>query len=334
MLLISFGTRPEYIKIKPLLEVINGIIPYKLCFTGQHPDLLAKVKADYILKIEDGENRLNSITISILKYSYIFQDINYVLVMGDTTTAYAVALSAFHHQIPVIHLEAGLRTYNLQSPYPEEFNRQIISKIATINFCPTKLNASNLENEKCNGKIYITGNTGLDNLISYQKDISYNNEILITLHRRENHSTINQWFQVINELAKEYNDLQFTLPIHPNPNVQKYKSILTKVNIVDPLSYDIMIDKIVSCKFIISDSGGLQEEASFLKKKIIVCRNTTERPESLNTTSFLCPNPNQLKNLFKDIYNNYIPVNHTCPYGDGFAAKKILDILVKSNFRS
>lgn len=325
MLLISYGTRPEWIKIKPLIEKIKGKIPYKTVFTGQHLDIVEK-NTDYILKIHDGENRLNAIVTSILSYEHIFQNIDYVLVHGDTSSAFATALSAFHHQIPVIHLEAGLRTYDLQNPFSEELNRQMISKIAKINLCPTELNKQNLVSEKVTGDIFVTGNTGLDNLLHYQSKIEYNDEILITLHRRENHPIMGQWFKEISELATENPNLKFTIPLHPNPNVQMHKYLLKNVNVIDPISYNKMLEKLVKCRFLISDSGGIQEEASFLNKKVIVCRKITERPESLGQHSILCENPNNLKNLFDQVKTDY-KINSKCPFGDGHASEKILQIL-------
>jgi len=183
MLLISFGTRPEYIKIKPLLEEFGGKLPYALLFTGQHTNLLEKVVSTEDvrrLKIQDGPNRLDSIVSSIMNNDHIFNDITMVMVQGDTTSAFAVGLAAFHRKLKVIHLEAGLRTYDIQSPYPEEFNRQAISRLANIHLCPTKLSAANLKDEQIENNVYVVGNTVLDNIRDTK--VGYNNLVLITMY--------------------------------------------------------------------------------------------------------------------------------------------------------
>ena len=320
-ILICFGTRPEYIKVKSLIKNLDNI---KTCFTGQHKDLLKNIKVDYNLNLNKNisENRLNNIFCNILSFN-IFDDIDYVLVQGDTSSACAIALSAFNNNIKIIHLEAGLRSNNIYNPYPEEFNRQLISKIANINLCPTQLNKNNLVKEKVSGDIYIVGNTGLDNI--NKNNCEYRNKVLITMHRRDNHHNMNIWFETIEKIAIKYSDIEFLIPLHPNPNVQKHKYIFKKVKVVDSMNHTDLIEYIKKCKFVISDSGGLQEECSFLNKKIIVCRKTTERPESLNITSFMCEFPEKLEKLVDDININY-KVSSDCPYGDGNSWKKIKNI--------
>lgn len=324
MILLCYGTRPEWIKIKPLIESFKGTIPFKVLFTGQH-EHIGNFYHDYALTITNTNNRLDSIFSSILNAeNNIFENIEYILVQGDTASTYATALTAFNRGIKVIHLEAGLRTYDLDNPYPEEAYRQMISRISTINFCATRKNRQNLIDEKCPGDNHIVGNTVLDNLVDIET--SYGNDVIITMHRRENHPIMDMWFYEINELAKQNKDLNFIIPLHPNPNVKKHSSILTHVNIVDPLPYDKMIDKISKCRFLISDSGGIQEESSYLNKKVIVCRKWTERTESVGTHSIMCEDPNKLKNIFK-IVNSDFQINSPSPYGDGTAAKKITQIL-------
>jgi len=322
MLLVCYGTRPEWIKVKPIIDAIEC----KTLFTGQHKHLISH-EADISLKIEsESTNRLNSIFSSVMKQEGIFSEIDQVLVQGDTASAAAIALSAFHQKIKIIHLEAGLRTHNLENPYPEEAYRQIISRVANIHLCPTKYNKQCLEDEKVSGEIHVVGNTVLDNLVDLP--ISYNQEILVTMHRRENHPLIKEWFKEISKLAIDNPDLVFTLPIHPNPNVQKHKKLLKNVNVVNPIPYEEMKRRVASCRFLISDSGGLQEEASFLKKKIIVCRKTTERIESIGESSFICENPNKLEDLFNTIKKQYIIKDgYRCPYGDGKATQKIQKVL-------
>lgn len=323
-MLICFGTRPEYIKVKSL---INNLPNIKTCFTGQHKDLLNNVNVDYHLEFKEpfSYNRLNDIIIHILKNTYIFDKIDNVMVQGDTTTALAIALSAYNCNIKVIHLEAGLRTNNIYDPFPEELNRQLISRIADIHLCPTINNKKNLLSENIiESKIFVVGNTGLDNIT--KNDCEYTNKILITLHRRNNLPIIKHWFTIINNIAFNNSNIEFILPIHPNPEVQKYKNILRNVYVIEPLSHEDTIKIIKKCKFIISDSGGIQEEACFLNKKIIICRIDTERPEVLENHGVLCKTPDDLPYIFNEINNNYI-VNAECPFGDGNSYKKIIQIL-------
>ena len=322
MILVCYGTRPEWIKVKPVIDLIDC----KVLFTGQHKDL-ADFDHDISLEIKDYGNRLDSVFCSVLQAGYnIFNGIDTVLVQGDTASATAIALAAYHRQIKVVHLEAGLRTYDMENPYPEEAYRQVISRLADVHLCPTEHNAECLENEKVSGAIYTVGNTVLDNLVNLP--VTYNNEVLVTMHRRENHAFMSDWFEQISQLAIENPDLHFAIPLHPNPNVQRCKLHLKKVTILDPLSYSEMKKRLSQCRLLISDSGGLQEEASFLKKKIIVCRKRTERIESLGVSSFLCPSPSGLKDIFNSLKENYV-VNDTyiCPYGKGNAAQQIKEVL-------
>jgi UDP-N-acetylglucosamine 2-epimerase (non-hydrolysing) len=321
-ILICFGTRPEYIKVKSLIDNLPNI---KTCFTGQHKDLLKTIDVDYHLFMENelSTNRLNNIFCNIFKYSNIFENIDYVLVQGDTSTACAISLSAFHHNKKIIHLEAGLRSQYLKDPYPEEMNRQVISRFADIHLCPTEFNKENLLKEQVFGVISVVGNTGLDNIS--KEGCEYNKQILITMHRRDNHHNMDKWFEELEKIANKYHDIVFTIPLHPNPNVQKHKHIFKKVKVVEPMNHDDLIEYVKKCKFVISDSGGLQEECSYLNKKIIVCRKTTERPESVGKHSFMCKEPELLKDLVDKINANY-KVDVSCPYGDGKSWEKISDI--------
>lgn len=326
--MIAFGTRPEYIKFKPIIETFkqNNFNKFKIVFTGQHKDLLSlsDIKIDYKLVIEDGSNRLDSIFVSLLNKENIFNNITYTMVQGDTATAYAIALASFHRNVPVIHLEAGLRTYDLQNPYPEEYYRRCISNLSYINLCVSELNKQNLINEKTPGKLYVVGNTVLDNIKNVEH--CYENKILITLHRRENHSIMDEWFTNINKLSEKYKEYNFLLPIHPNPNVLKHRHLLKNVNVIKPLEHSELIDYMSKCKLLITDSGGLQEESSFLKKKSIVCRKETERKEGLETFSFLCKHPEELEGMFDELLLNF-EINDKCPYGDGNSSGKIYDII-------
>lgn len=332
--LLSFGTRPEWIKIKPLIDAFkNNNIEYECLFTGQHTDLLTFHTFDYKIDIQDStSNRLNNVLSNILNKDLPWKKWDYVLTQGDTASAYAVTLAAFNNNIKTIHLEAGLRSYDLQNPYPEEAYRQMISRIADINFCPTNLSEINLRNEQVSGKIYTVGNTVLDNLKQHKNNCEYSDIVLVTLHRRENHKLMKQWFTYLNVVAKMYNDLKFILPVHSNPNVRKHIDILTDVQCIDPVSYSVMIDMITKSKFIITDSGGLQEEGSFFNKKVIVCRKTTERPEGINTGHlYMCEKPVYLVDMVSKI--NEAPFcNAECPYGDGNSGQKICDILKSEKF--
>ena len=326
MILISFGTRPEYIKIKPLLEVFKGHIPYKLLFTGQHEDLLSSMQEDLRrLKVVAGHNRLDSIVESVMNNDEIFKDVDAVLVQGDTTSVLAVALAAFHRKVKVIHLEAGLRTYNKDHPYPEEFNRRVVSCMADINLCPTQESVSNLLKETVPGQIHLVGNTVLDNLIHIEP--SRQNHVVITMHRRENHHILPEWFSELDKLAQENPELDFVLPIHPNPNVQKHRKLLKHVRVVDPMDYSEFLELLSTSFLVITDSGGLQEESSFFKKKCIVCREKTERIEGMGTFSFMT-DPEGLSELFYTLKADPIPVGD-CPYGDGHSAERIRDILLE-----
>lgn len=328
-LLICYGTRPEYIKIKPLLKVLKNKINYKILFVKQHTNIMAFAQYDYQLVIEnETKNRLNNIFYSIYKNFNIPKGITHILIQGDTATAYGLALAAFNANIKIIHLEAGLRTYDLNNPYPEEAYRQMISRISDINLCPTENNKNNLIKERVKGLNFVVGNTVLDNLIKIKP--TYSNKILITLHRRENHNILNKYFIELSKLASENKDLEFILPIHPNPNVKKYQHLLKNIKVIEPLEYENLLKILADIRFAISDSGGIQEECSFLNKKVIVCRKVTERQESLKKHSFICKDPKQLKEIFNKIKKKY-KVNQPCPFGDGKASEKILDILLKIN---
>ena len=323
MILLCFGTRPEFIKVNPLIEKFKEHdVDHKLCFTGQHETSLQDIEVDQRITMKDsGKNRLDDIISSVMN-SIDFTGIDHVLVQGDTATAYAIALSAFHHQVKIIHLEAGMRTHDIESPYPEEFYRQCISKVANINLVPSEVEKHHLTVEGAKN-IFVVGNTINDNLVDIPT--AYDNKVLVTLHRRENHSKIKDFFIEINELAKSHSELEFILPIHPNPNVISHKDILTHVNVVDPLPYDELLNILASCRMCITDSGGIQEEASFLGKRLIVCRDKTERV-SLIENFKLCPEPSDLKEMFETMINNY-EVDRNYAYGLGNACEKIVRIL-------
>lgn len=321
-LLICFGTRPEWLKVKPLLPVIDN---YKLLFTGQHVDLLKDIKVDYRINIGDKTNRLDQI-ISDCLTQFPKGDFD-VLVHGDTVSAFACALAAFSRKLRIIHLEAGLRSYDLKQPYPEEGYRQMISRIADINFAPTSISAHNLFNEKTDGMTYVVGNSVLDNLIGYRDHCEYTDKVLVTLHRWENHHWMDEWFTELNNVAKKYSNLEFIIPLHHNPAVRKHSHLLTDVTIVPALPHNEMLELMSKSKFIISDSGGLQEEGAFLNKKVIVCRDVTERPEGIYTGHLhLCHKPSDLPELVNKINRNYM-ISKDSPYGKGDTAYRVKQIL-------
>jgi UDP-N-acetylglucosamine 2-epimerase len=328
MILITYGTRPEYIKIKPLLkEMSNSNISFKVLFTGQHKDIAPKDGDFNFDMIDYGGNRLDYVLKNCLSLpEEYFSGITHVLVQGDTTTAMGLSIAAMHRKIKVIHLEAGLRTFDNENPFPEENNRKIISTIASLHLCPTELNFKNLIEENVIGLKCLVGNTVLDNLVQYKDKCEYTNKVLITMHRRENHERIGEWFKEISDIAAVHPHLEFIIPLHPNPNVQNHRNKLNSwVKIIEPLSHEELIELLIKSKLVITDSGGIQEECSFFNKKALVCRKITERPESVGITSFLVSEPKDLKKTFDEHINNYV-VDSKCPYGDGYSSKKIVNI--------
>lgn len=333
MLLIVYGTRPEYLKLKPLIKLLKtNVLPYRLLFTGQHLNIAEPLEYDYTLSIADGGNRLDSIMASICSTAMDAIVLNaspdYVMVQGDTTTAAAAAISAFNHNVPVIHLEAGLRTYDNANPYPEEINRRLISQIAEVHLCPTEVARNNLINERVAGVVEVTGNTALDNLINLRCNVAYGTEVLVTLHRRENLPMMPDWFKAVDSLASSRPDLTFILPLHPNPAVRQHLHHAPHINIVQPMEHAALLDVLCRCSMVITDSGGLQEECSFLNKKCLVCRKVTERPEALGLSSFMVTDPSNLKNIF-DKHIAAPAIDETCPFGDGYASQRVYEVLLK-----
>jgi UDP-N-acetylglucosamine 2-epimerase (non-hydrolysing) len=327
MILLTYGTRPEYIKVKPLIdEMTSRGMKFKTLFTGQHKDIVPK-GADYSLTMNEGDgNRLDTVMKNCLSIpDQYFEGITHVLVQGDTTSVVGLAIAAMHRQIKVIHLEAGLRTYDFENPYPEEYNRCIVSSISSLNLCPTNQSEAHLLAENVGGDCHVVGNTVLDNLLPYKKDCEYTNKVLVTMHRRENHHNMGLWFTAINDLAKKYDELEFIIPLHPNPNVQKHKNILKNVTIIDPLSHEKLVSLLVKVRMVITDSGGIQEECSFFNKKALVCRKVTERPESVGLTSFLVHEPHTLKSEFKKHIDDYV-TDIESPFGDGKSSQYICDL--------
>lgn len=328
MILIAYGTRPEYIKLFPLIVALHAKnVNYKTLFTGQHLDLIGDHDPDYTLRWGDNQfNRVNRILSQVVEYAQTYvKDAHLVVVQGDTTSALGVAMCAYNMGIPVAHVEAGLRTWKVD-PFPEEANRRMISSLASFHFCPTKGDSLNLMNERQTGKVFVVGNTSIDAIAHWTRTHRRNNTVLITLHRRENHDTIPEWFRMIDTLAEAHPDLKFVLVAHKNPNVAKHYHLLKNVIVQEPQSHAQFTETLRMCEAIITDSGGIQEEANYFGKHCFVCREATERP---CTTSILCKTPQELK---KKWYENGHVISRHCEFGDGNAGQKIADILVKHEY--
>lgn len=322
MILVSYGTRPEWIKVKTIIQKLKDEgYPVLVLFTGQQKDI-GEFEYDVDIKIQDHKtNRLNNIVTTIM-CSGVFHNISHVIVQGDTASSFAVALSAFNLNIPISHIEAGLRTYDKQNPYPEESYRQMISCMADYHFVPTEQDRENLITEKKNGEVHVVGNTVIDTLP--ELETKYDNIVLVTMHRRENLDNMSEWFYEIEKLATDNPQLEFILPLHPNPRVQEKAKVFKNVTTIDPLDHDKLLQLIATSKLIITDSGGIQEEAAFYGKKVLICRKVTERPAEGQT---LIHEPNDLSVVFDREIENFCINSIECPFGDGHTSNKIMEIL-------
>jgi UDP-N-acetylglucosamine 2-epimerase (non-hydrolysing) len=371
-ILIVFGTRPEAIKMAPLIkefEKTKDFFNVKICITAQHREMLDQVlkifeiKPDYDLNIMAPGQDLYDVTSKVLLgLRNVLKEFNpdLVLVHGDTTTTLVGSLASFYKKIPIGHIEAGLRTGNIYSPWPEEANRLLTTQLAKYHFAPTKKNKNNLLKEKISEEnIVITGNTVIDALFwvlnkiknnsQLEKDIinELNNNgykisnrkfILITGHRRENFG--NGFFNICNaikELAQKYKNFDFVYPVHLNPNVRKpVKEILSNIDnvfLIEPLEYMPFIYLLSKSYLVLTDSGGIQEEAPSLGKPVLVMRDTTERPEAVEAGTVILVGTNKeniVSNVSKLIENEtlYKKMSYAHnPYGDGNASKKIVNFL-------
>ncbi len=357
--MLVFGTRPEAIKMCPLVNELKKRENIKtlVCVTGQHREMLDQVlevfdvKPDYDLSIMKDKQTLFDITTSILgKIKSVLEEENpdVVLVHGDTSTTFVTALACFYLQIPVGHVEAGLRTFDIYSPFPEEFNRQAVSIISKYNFAPTELAKDNLIREgKEEETIFVTGNTAIDALkTTVRKDYSHphlewadnSRLILITAHRRENlGEPMHNMFRAIRRVIEEFPDVKAIYPIHMNPVVRKAADEelggCERIRIIEPLEVIDFHNFMANSFMIITDSGGIQEEAPSLGKPVLVMRDTTERPEGIDagTLKLVGTEEETIYNEFKRLLsdrNAYNSMSHAAnPYGDGFACKRIADIL-------
>lgn len=335
MILVAYGTRPEIIKLFPLIRQLKRQgLPFKTLFTGQHLDLYQDVKElmpkpDY--QLNDICKFTNSLAKSFSQICIAVEKIiskskfRLIVIQGDTTTACAISKIAFYNQIKIAHVEAGLRTYDLANPFPEEANRRVISLLADINFAPTKHAFKNLKSEGAKN-IYLTGNTIVDALNCFKFDVTFDNLVLITLHRRENHKHMEAIFIQLNRAAVEYPDIEFIFPIHPNPNVQKHKHLLQGDNfrVIEPLGYPEMLGLLSRSSGIISDSGGLQEEAVYFGKRILIVRKVTERPETLESGFGKLVDTNIIKHIDWVLTKSDPPRQN--PFGDGKSCERIVEV--------
>ncbi|MEI3219548.1 MAG: UDP-N-acetylglucosamine 2-epimerase (non-hydrolyzing) [Lachnoclostridium sp.] len=359
--MLVFGTRPEAIKMCPLVNELKTRDNLKtiVCVTGQHRQMLDqvleafRVVPDYDLTIMKTKQTLFDITTSILnRIKTVLDEVkpDVVLVHGDTSTTFVTALACFYLQIPIGHVEAGLRTYNICSPYPEEFNRQAVSIISQYNFAPTELSKMNLLKEGKNpDTIYVTGNTAIDALkITVREDYKHpeldwaadSRLILITAHRRENlGEPMRAMFRAIRRVMDEHLDVKAIYPIHMNPIVREIANEILgddkRIHIIEPLDVLDFHNFQSRSYMILTDSGGIQEEAPSLGKPVLVMRDTTERPEGIaaGTLKLVGTEEENIYQNFKrllDDKDEYERMsNASNPYGDGFASKRIADILCR-----
>lgn len=357
--MLVFGTRPEAIKMCPLVNELKtrNNLNTVVCVTGQHRQMLDQVLTafhvvpDYDLSIMKEKQTLFDITTGILEHIKKMleaENPDVVLVHGDTTTTFATALACFYLQIPVGHVEAGLRTYNIYSPYPEEFNRQAVGIIAKYHFAPTGHARQNLINEGKNPEsIYVTGNTAIDALKTtvredYTSDhlewASDSRLIMITAHRRENlGEPMHHMFRAIRRIIDEHPDVKAVYPIHMNPVVRQAAEEelggCENIRIIEPLDVLDFHNYLARSYLILTDSGGIQEEAPSLGKPVLVMRDTTERPEGIEagTLKLVGTNEDIIYRNFKELLENkeaYEAMSKASnPYGDGFACKRIADII-------
>lgn len=358
-IMLVFGTRPEAIKMCPLVNELKARknLETVVCVTGQHRQMLDQVlKAfsvvpDYDLSIMKDRQTLFDVTTNILnKIKEVLEEVkpDVVLVHGDTSTTFVTALACFYLQIPVGHVEAGLRTYNIYSPYPEEFNRQAVGILAAYNFAPTEMSKNNLLREgKRPESIFVTGNTAIDALkTTVRKDYTHpelkwaegSRLIMITAHRRENlGEPMKHMFRAIKRVCDEHPDVKAIYPIHMNPVVRETADQILggddRIHIIEPLDVLDFHNFLSRSYLILTDSGGIQEEAPSLGKPVLVMRDTTERPEGIaaGTLKLVGTDEEVIYKHFKllledkDEYEKMSKASN--PYGDGFACKRIADIL-------
>ena len=358
-IMLVFGTRPEAIKMCPLVNELKTREKIKtvVCVTGQHRQMLDQVLEtfnvvpEYDLSIMKDKQTLFDITVNILssiKEVLEKEQPDVVLVHGDTSTTFVTALACFYLHIPVGHVEAGLRTYNIYSPYPEEFNRQAVSIISQYNFAPTERSKNNLINEgRKSDTMWVTGNTAIDALkTTVRKDYTHpeldwakgSRLIFITAHRRENlGEPMHHMFRAIRRVLDEHSDVKALYPIHMNPVVRQAADAelgsCDRIHIIDPVEVFDCHNIMARSYMILTDSGGIQEEAPSLGKPVLVMRDTTERPEGIaaGTLKLVGTDEKTIYNNFKELLENeevYLQMSHAAnTYGDGHACERIADII-------
>lgn len=361
-IMIIFGTRPEAIKMAPLVKELKSRREFKtiVCVTGQHRQMLDQILKcfdivpEYDLEIMKDRQSLFELTANVLlSIQKVLEKEapDVVLVHGDTTTAFASALAAFYLQIPVGHVEAGLRTNNLYSPFPEEFNRQAVDIITKYYFAPTEHSRQNLIAENKNPEyIYVTGNTAIDAMLTTVSD-DYRHEvldwasdsrlILLTAHRRENLGVfLENMFSAIKKITDEFDDIKVVYPVHLNPVVRKTVDKILgnheRIKLIEPLDVIDFHNFMARAYLILTDSGGIQEEAPSLGKPVLVMRDTTERPEGIEagTLMLVGTDEDNIYDAFKklltqrELYEKMSKASN--PYGDGYACKRIVNILKKN----
>jgi UDP-N-acetylglucosamine 2-epimerase (non-hydrolysing) len=373
-ILIVFGTRPEAIKMAPVVKALK--LPHletRVCITAQHRDMLDQIldifdiEADYDLNLMRPGQNLYDITTGVLTgLRDVLTDFrpDVALVHGDTTTSMATALACFYEQIPVAHVEAGLRTYDLQAPWPEEANRQITARLTQYHFAPTQTSAANLKSENIpEDRIVITGNTVIDALLMMRQKIDADGalaegltqkittfgydiqrdrkRVLITAHRRENFGDgFQNLCEAIRDLADRFSNVDFIYPVHLNPNVrapvQKILSDRDNVFLIEPLDYACFVMMLDRAHIVLTDSGGIQEEAPSFGKPVLVMRRTTERPEAVEAGTVRLVGTDKTK-IFDEVsrllndaaaYKDMSRAHN--PYGDGKAAQRIREFLEKT----
>ena len=355
-----FGTRPEAIKMAPLIKELENREEIKsiVCVTAQHRQMLDQVletfdiKPDYDMNIMKQGQTLSSITTDVVNgLESIIKEVqpDIVLVHGDTTTSFAGALAAFYNQVSIGHVEAGLRTYDKYSPFPEEMNRQMVDCMTDMYFAPTELSKENLIKEgKESDKIYVTGNTAID-AMKTTVNTEYKNEvidwvgdskmILLTAHRRENlGEPMKNIFRAVKRLIDEFNDIKIVYPIHLNPKVREIANDIfndcDRIRLIEPLEVFDFHNFQNKSYFIMSDSGGIQEEAPSLGKPVLVLRDTTERPEGISagTLKLAGTDEETIYKLAKELLTNQETYNKMSqasnPYGDGHASERIVDAII------
>ena len=357
-----FGTRPEAIKMAPLvLELAKrSQIDSLCCLTGQHREMLDSVmnifrlQGDYDLNIMQKQQTLSSITTrTLLGMEEVLSEAkpDLILVHGDTSTTFAGALAAFYHKIPVGHVEAGLRTYDKYSPFPEEMNRTLVGDIAALHFAPTDANAENLRKEAVRGEIFITGNTVIDAMKTTVRpdyrfatealnrlDFSRRKIIALTCHRRENYGRpMHDIFRAVRQVVQTHSDVEVVYPVHLSPAVRECAlqelGGMERIHLIDPIDVEEMHNLIARCCFVMTDSGGLQEEAPAMGKPVLVLRRETERPEAVaagtvKLAGVAYDNIVRLANALLEQPEVYDRMAHAVnPYGDGNACRRIADAI-------